>query len=281
MKSTARKNRVLLVFFFYLLLAVVIILVLYPFVVMISGSFKTDLEMNRAPLRIFPREGTIENYKTLFNTIPFWRQFFNSFMVSLCFAALTMLFSSAVAYGFTRFGRFRGKNILFSFILATMLIPPQVYMVPLFQLYRTLRFFGTYLPMLIPSLTNAFGVFLVRQVMSQVPRELYESAVIDGCGELYIFFRIVIPLSIAGIGILGVLTFMTCWNDFMTPLIYLNQEAMYTLPIGLMRLQNFYRISYGAPLAGAFLSCVPVIVILTVVGQKYFVRGLMAGAVKG
>jgi ABC-type glycerol-3-phosphate transport system permease component len=281
MKPAAKKNNYLMVFLFYLILAAAVFLVVYPFAIMISGSFKTDLEMNRSPLRLIPQDGTLGNYRTLFDTIPFWRQFFNSFMVSLSFAALTMLFSSSVAYGFTRFVRFKGKNILFSFILATMLIPPQVYLVPVFQLYRVLHFFGTYLPMLIPSLTNAFGIFLIRQVMSQVPRELYESATIDGCGELYIFFRIVIPLSISGIGILGVLTFMTCWNDFMTPLIYLNQETMYTLPIGLMRLQNFYKISYGAPLAGAFLSCVPVIVILTVVGQKYFIRGLMAGAVKG
>jgi ABC-type glycerol-3-phosphate transport system permease component len=248
---------------------------------MISGSFKTDLEMNRAPLRIFPQEGTINNYRTLFTSIPFFRQFFNSTMVAASYAALSMLFCSLVAYGFTRFEHFKGKSLLFSLILATMLIPSQVYMVPAFQMYRALHFFGTYLPMLIPALTNAFGIFLVRQVMGQVPRELYESATIDGCGEIFIFTRIAIPLSVSGLGILGVLNFMGCWNDFMTPLIYLNKEAMYTLPIGLMRLQNFYKVSYGTPLAGAFLSCVPVVIILTLVGQKYFIRGLIAGAVKG
>jgi ABC-type glycerol-3-phosphate transport system permease component len=266
---------------FHLLLLGIIVVIISPFVVMISGSFKTDLEMNRAPLRVFPENGTFANYNTLFTSIPFWRQFSNSFMISIVYAALTMLFSGLVSYGFTRFDRFRGKNILFGIILATILIPSQVYLVPAFQMYRALRFFGTYLPMLIPATTNAMGIFLLRQVMVQVPRELYESATIDGCGEFFIFTRIAVPLSVSGFGILGVLNFMTCWNDFMTPLIYLNQEAMYTLPIGLMRLQNFYRISYGAPLAGAFLSCVPVIIILTVVGQKYFVRGLLAGAVKG
>jgi ABC-type glycerol-3-phosphate transport system permease component len=248
---------------------------------MISGSFKTDLEMNRIPLRLIPQEGTFNNYKTLFTTIPFLRQFFNSTLVAATYAVLSIFFCGLVAYGFTRFAHFKGKDFLFSLILTTMLIPPQVYLVPAFQMYRALHFFGTYLPMLIPALMNSFGIFLIRQVMSQVPRELYESAVIDGCGELYIFTRIAIPLSISGLGILGVLNFMTCWNDFMTPLIYLNQEAMYTLPIGLMRVQTFYTISYGAPLAGAFLSCVPVIIILTVVGQKYFIKGLMAGAVKG
>jgi ABC-type glycerol-3-phosphate transport system permease component len=268
-------------FFFHLILLAAIVVVVYPFVVMISGSFKTDLEMNRAPLRVFPQDATLSNYDTLFTSIPFWRQFSNSFMISTAYSALTILFSGLVAYGFTRFDRFRGKDILFSVILATMLIPSQVYLVPTFQLYRALGFFGTYFPMLIPSTVNAMGIFLLRQVMVQVPRELYESATIDGCGEFFIFTRITIPLSVSGFGIIGVLNFMGCWNDFMTPLIYLNKEAMYTLPIGLMRLQNFNRITYGTPLAGAFLSCVPVIIILTVVGQKYFIRGLMAGAVKG
>ena len=104
---------------------------------------------------------------------------------------------------------------------------------------------------------------------------------IDGAVDLQIFARIAVPLSKAGLGIQGVLTFMNTWNDFMTPLIYLNEEQRYTLPIGLMRLQSFYKISYGAPLAGALLSCIPVILILAIVGQKYFIQGLMAGAVKG
>jgi ABC-type glycerol-3-phosphate transport system permease component len=255
---------------FNILLTAMIIIILYPFLIMISGSFKTDLEMSRYPLGIIPQDATFENYKTLFDVIPFVRQFANSFIVAAAYAVLTMLFCGVVAYGFTRFEHFKGKDFLFSLILATMLIPAQVYLVPAFQMYRFLHFFGTYLPMLIPALMNSFGVFLVRQVMIQVPRELYESATIDGCKELYIFSKIAVPLSASGLGILGILNFMNCWNDFMMPLIYLNKESMYTLPIGLMRVQNFYKISYGAPLAGALLSCVPVIAILTVVGQKYF-----------
>ncbi|GHU67494.1 sugar ABC transporter ATP-binding protein [Spirochaetia bacterium] len=262
-------------------LIILLIVIIYPFLIMISGSFKTDLEMNRAPLRIFPQEGTISNYIVLFTSIPFVRQFLNSMFVSTMYVVLSLLFCSLVSFGFTRFEYFKGKNILFAIILATMLIPSQVYMVPMFQLYRRLKFFGTYLPMLIPATMNGFGIFMLRQVMGQVPRELYESATIDGCGELYIYSRISVPLSVSGLGILGVLNFMGCWNDYMTPLIYLNKEIMYTLPIGLARLIGFYRITYGTPLAGAFISCVPVIIILTIVGQKYFVKGLLAGAVKG
>lgn len=275
-----KKKRIITSVIFHIVLFTAVLFILYPFVFMISGALKTDLEMNRHILRLIPREVTLDNFKTLFETIPFWKQFANSFCVAAIAAVFAMLVDGLVAYGFTRF-EFKGKGILMSLILATMLIPPQVLMVPQFQMYKNLGLFGTYIPLIVPALINAFGIFLLCQIMGQIPMDLYESAMIDGYGELKIFLKIAIPLSKAGIGIQGVLTFMNTWNDFMTPLIYLNAEEKYTLPIGLMRLQSFYKISYGAPLAGALLSCVPVTVILAVVGQKYFVKGLMAGAVKG
>lgn len=275
-----RRKEIILKILFYLVLAVLSLVVIYPFLVMISGAFKTDTEMNRNALRLIPKEPTLEHFKKLFDTIPFWRQFFNSFLVSASAAILVMIMDGFVAYGFSRF-EFRGKGILMTLLLSTMLIPGQVLMVPQFQMYNKMNLFGTYVPMIIPSLMGAAGIFLVCQVMGQVPKDLYESAMIDGYGELRIFFKIAFPLSKAGLGIQGVLTFMTVWNDFMTPLIYLNEEIKYTLPLGLMRLQSAYSISYGAPLAGALLSCIPVIVILSLVGQKYFMKGLMAGAVKG
>lgn len=280
MKAKICSRRTALKAAFFLVLIVACVLTLYPFIIMISGSFKTDLEMNSHPLRIIPATATIEHYITLFATIPFFRQLGNSLLVSILAAAGAMLFNGLVAYGFSRFD-FRGKQPLFSLLLATMLIPSQVYLVPQFQMYKSMSLFGTYVPLIIPALTNAFGVFLICQTMKQIPVDLYESATIDGCGEFRIFLRIAVPLSAAGIGIQGVLTFMNTWNDFLTPLIYLNKETLFTLPIGLMKLQSFYNISYGAPLAGAALSCVPVVILIGLVGQKYFIQGMMAGAVKG
>ncbi len=237
-----RKQRIFSNVIFHFLLLIAAGFILYPFAFMISGTFKTDLEMNRHILRLIPEEITFDNFKTLFNTIPFWKQFFNSMLVSTSAAFFTMFVDGLVAYGFTRF-EFRGKGALLSFILATMLIPPQVLMVPQFQMYRSMGLFGSYVPLVIPAVVNASGIFLLCQIMGQVPKDLYESAMIDGYGELRIFLKIAVPLSKAGIGIQGVLTFMNTWNDFMTPLIYLNEESRYTLPIGLMRLQNFYKIS--------------------------------------
>ena len=265
---------------FHIVLLAAVCMVLYPFVVMVSGAFKSDMEMNRYVLRLIPQEPTLEHFKTLFKTIPFWKQFGNSMLVSCCTVVLVVLVDGFVAYGFSRF-EFRGKELLLSLMLSTMLIPAQVLMVPQFQMYTKMKLFGTYIPLMIPSLLGATNIFLLVQIMGQIPRELYESAMIDGSGEIGIFFRIAFPLSKSGFGILAVLTFMSVWNDFMTPLIYLNQEKQYTLSIGLLRLRDFYNISYGAPLAGALLSCIPVILILSVVGQKYFMKGLMVGAVKG
>jgi ABC-type glycerol-3-phosphate transport system permease component len=275
-----KKKRFALNIVFHLVLLIAVCAIIYPFVFMISGAFKTDFEMNRHITQLIPREITLDHFHTLFESIPFITQFLNSFFVAVTAAILTVLIDGLVAYGFTRF-TFRGRGALMTAILATMLIPPQVLMVPQFQMYKNLHLFGTYVPLIIPSMINAFGIFLNCQIMGQIPRDLYESAMIDGYGELQIFARIAVPLSKAGLGIQGVLTFMNTWNDFMTPLIYLNEEQRYTLPIGLMRLQSFYKISYGAPLAGALLSCIPVILILAIVGQKYFIQGLMAGAVKG
>ena len=275
-----KKKRLVLNIVFHLVLLVAVCAIIYPFVFMVSGAFKTDFEMNRHITQLIPREITLDHFHTLFESIPFIRQFLNSFFVAVVAAILTVLIDGLVAYGFTRF-TFKGRGALMTAILATMLIPPQVLMVPQFQMYKNLHLFGTYVPLIIPSMINAFGIFLNCQIMGQIPRDLYESAMIDGYGELQIFTKIAVPLSKAGLGIQGVLTFMNTWNDFMTPLIYLNEEQRYTLPIGLMRLQSFYKISYGAPLAGALLSCIPVILILAIVGQKYFIQGLMAGAVKG
>ena len=275
-----KKKRLVLNIVFHLVLLVAVCAIIYPFVFMVSGAFKTDFEMNRHITQLIPREITLDHFHTLFESIPFIRQFLNSFFVAVVAAILTVLIDCLVAYGFTRF-TFKGRGALMTAILATMLIPPQVLMVPQFQMYKNLHLFGTYVPLIVPSMINAFGIFLNCQIMGQIPRDLYESAMIDGYGELQIFTKIAVPLSKAGLGIQGVLTFMNTWNDFMTPLIYLNEEQRYTLPIGLMRLQSFYKISYGAPLAGALLSCIPVILILAIVGQKYFIQGLMAGAVKG
>lgn len=256
------------------------LLILYPFVFMLSGAFKTDIDFNRNILGLIPKEITLEHFDTLFKKIPFAKQLLNSFFVAGASAILGVLVNSMVAYGFVRF-EFKGKKVLFSFILATMLVPVQVLLIPQFEMYKDMGLFGSFIPLIVPAMINAFGIYLICQIMGQVPKELFESAMIDGCGEWRIFATLAVPLSKTGIAIQAILTFMASWNDYLNPLIYLNEEEKYTLSIGLMKLKDFYSISYGSSLAGALLSCIPVIALLLVVGQKYFVKGLMAGAVKG
>lgn len=272
-----RKAEHLLIWLVFIIAS---ILIVYPFVFMLSGAFKTDVDFTRNLLNLIPKEFTLDNFHALFEKIPFARQLLNSFIVAGASAVLGVFVNCMVAYGFVRYD-FKGKKILFSFILATMLVPVQVLLIPQFEMYRQMGLFGTFIPLIIPAMINGFGIFLITQIMGQVPKELFESAMIDGCGEWRIFIMLAVPLSKVGIAIQGVLTFMASWNDYLNPLIYLNKENKYTLSLGLMQLKDFYGTSYGSSLAGSLLSCIPVIVLLMLVGQKYFVKGLMAGAVKG
>lgn len=256
------------------------IIMVSPFLFMISGSFKTNLEYTNAPLRLIPQYGTLENYYTLFNRIPFWHQFTNTTKIALTASVICMICSSLVAYGFTRF-EFKGKKFLFGFMLSTLLVPSQLLLVPQFKMYQSFGFLNSYIPMILPLACSAYSIFLVRQVMLGIPKDLFESASIDGCGEFFTFVRIAVPLSTGGIGIVGVLTLMGAWNDFLTPLIYITSEELYTLSIGLSTLVGFYNIEYGIPMAGALMSAIPIVLVLNLVGQKYFVSGAVTGAVKG
>jgi len=275
-----RRKKVIYKTLLYVALLSFTLIIAFPFIYMLSGSFKNDVEIVRKPLAIIPEQPTLNNFVELFNRMPFMKQMLNSTLVALTASILTMFFSSLVAYGYVRF-EFKGKNALFVIMLSTMMVPPQALMIPQFKMFQSFGWLNTYYPLIIPFAISAFGVFLIRSVMVSIPKDIFENANIDGCSEFFICMRIAIPLAKTGIIIQGILTFMQVWNDFMTPLIYLTRENLYTLTIGLSTLVGFYDVEYGIPMAGALLSALPVIIILNIVGQKYFVEGMMAGAVKG
>lgn len=262
------------------LLVVVAASVAYPFLIMLSGTLKSDVAITTDPLNLIPPALTLDNVLELFERIPFARQFLNSLVIAATTSGLATFVCSVVAFGFARFD-FKFKHALFIAVLATLMVPPQLLLVPQFKMFQAFGWLDTYYPLILPNVATAFGVFLVRQVMVGVPRELYESARMDGCSEWGVFWRIAVPLSKSGIGILALLTFMNSWNDFVTPLIYLQTEERYTLSVGLASLSNFYNVTYGVPFAGALLSALPMLVLLIVVGQRFFMEGLTTGAVKG
>jgi arabinosaccharide transport system permease protein len=252
-----------------------------PFVYMISGSFKHNSEIFAYPLTLIPVAPTLDNYMRLLSgkEIPFIRQFANSLFVATTQCALSLLVASLVGWGFAKY-EFRGKKAFFVFLLATMMFPGQVALVPLFLLMVRLGWLDTYWGIILPGALSAFSAFFMRQTMLGVPNELLDAGRIDGASEWGLYALIGLPLSGAGLSILAVLNFLGAWNDYLWPLIVLRTTDKYTVPVGLSTLFGLYKIEYGMILAGAFLATLPILVIF-LVGRNQFVAGLTAGAIKG
>jgi multiple sugar transport system permease protein len=264
----------------YLVLFVMSLAFLMPFLYMVGTSFKQYEDIVAQPLNPIPLNPTLENFSRLFEKLPFWTQFFNSATIAVSITILAVFFNALVAFGFARYD-FRYKNVLFVAMLATMMVPGQVTLVPSFMMFRSWGWLDTFWPLILPGAITAFSVFLIRQIMLSIPRELYDSARVDGCTELGTFIRIALPLSMSSLGIVGILTFMGSWNDYLGPLIYLTSETRMTLAVGITTMNNPYKIDYASPITGAFLMAIPVLILLVIVGQKYFVNGLTTGSVKG
>ena len=265
----------------FVLLLVLAVITGAPFLYMITGSFKLNADIFSYPLHFIPREPTLSNYIRLLNgsEIPFVRQFFNSAMVAVSQTLLSLFIASLVGWGFAKY-EFRGKKPLFIFLLATLMFPFQVTLVPLFLLMLRLHWLDTYWAIVIPGSLNAFGAFLMRQSMLSVSNELLDAARIDGSSEFGLYWRIGIPLSRAPLSVLAVLVFLGAWNDYLWPLIVLRTTERFTYPLGLATLVGLYKVEYGMILAGALLATLPVLIIF-LIGRNQFVAGLTAGAVKG
>ncbi|MBW7454212.1 carbohydrate ABC transporter permease [Paenibacillus sepulcri] len=264
----------------YAALIVLSLLFLTPFLFMIGTSFKPYADIVGDPLNPIPFHLTFSNFSHLFEKLPFFTQLANSLIIAVSLTLLAIVFNSLVAYGFARFD-FKYKHGLFIAMLTTMMIPGQISLVPSFIMFRAFRWLDTFWPLILPGAVGAFGIFLIRQVMVTIPKEIFDSARIDGCSELGTFIRIAFPLSASAIGIVALLTFMNAWNDYLGPLIYLTSGSKMTLAVGLTTMNNPYEIDYASPITGALLMSLPVLVLLSIVGHKYFVDGLTAGSIKG
>lgn len=272
-----RKLRVI---FGYFILVLIAISMLYPFFVMINLSFvKNDAIFSQAG-NIFYTGLTLENYKNVFVQIPLSRYFFNSLLVASVTTVGQVVFAAMAGYAFARF-KFKGRDLLFLIILITMLIPPQVNIIPLFFLMRELHMIDTYSALILPGLFGGFGVFLMRQYFLGFPKDLEEAAKIDGCNIFESFFKIALPLALPTVMTLALFTFVTTWNSFMWPLIVTNSESMRTLPVGLAIFKGSFRevTLWGELLACSVICTIPVIGVF-LIGKKYFINDIMQGGVK-
>ncbi|MBA9084559.1 ABC-type glycerol-3-phosphate transport system permease component [Fontibacillus solani] len=272
-----RKKKIQL-FFIYLFLSAGLILNLAPLAWMLSTSFKPGSEVFRFPPKWIPDSLELANYKKVFSMIPFERYYINSILSALLITFITVLLCMMAGYAFAKM-KFPGRNILFMFFLITLMIPFQATMIPLFRMVSSFGWIDTFQGLIIPQISTAFGIFLVRQFMLSMPDAILEAAQIDGCSEMRKFWHIVVPMNGSVMATLAIFTFNTAWNNLLWPLLVTNSENMRTLPVGMALFKSSRDIDWTAIMAGSVMSLIPMIILFLLM-QKQFIRGITAGAVK-
>ena len=251
----------------------------FPLLWMLSMSFMPAAEANAFPARLFPRHPTFGNYAELFAYQHMGRYVLNSVLVACLATVLSLGFNVTAGYAFAKL-RFTGRDKLFQALLAALVIPGQLTMLPLFFLLKNLHLLNSYLGVVVPFMASLFGIFLVRQYALSLPDEMLQAARVDGANEWQVFRRIVLPNLTPIVVTLGVFTFLSAWNDFLWPLIVLSDDNYYTLPLAIASLSQEHIQDQGMVMAGATVTIAPVI-LLFVALQRHYVRGLLAGSVKG
>lgn len=262
-----------------LLIAIVIsVVVLFPLYWMVVVAFSTRADLLGGALRIWPSTFTLDNFSRVFSEFPVVTWFGNSTAIALVVSAITVTINLLGGYAFARL-KFRGSSAVFLVALATLMIPVQVIMVPLFSLVTKLNLYGTYWAVILPTAASAFGLFLARQFILGIPTELIEAARIDGASHLRVLRSVVLPLSKPLIAVLFFMSLLQSWNDFSWPLIALKQNELFTLPIGLLYLQGQFGSDFGGTMAFALINVAPMVV-LFLLFQRYFVQGFARSGIR-
>lgn len=263
----------------YIILGAVAASTLFPFVLMISTSLRTGGGLVTQLHDLIPREVTLQNYYDVWVADNFGRYFVNSSLVTFIVVAGNVLLDSMVAYALSR-KRFRGAGVILALILARMMIPVQVLMIPIFILIQRIGLYDSLAALILPSLVEGFGIFLMKQYFDGIPLTLDEAARIDGASDLQIFWRILMPLSRPAIAVVIINTALSSWNEFLMPLILTSSADNRTLTLGLALYSGRFGVDYVHQMAAAALSAIP-IVILFLIFQRHIIAGLTKGAVKG
>ncbi|GAA3906777.1 carbohydrate ABC transporter permease [Streptomyces lacrimifluminis] len=263
----------------YLPLFGCLLLMVAPFLWMLSGSFKPEADIRKVPPVLIPGSPTLANYRELFSSLDFTTMFANSVIVALAVTAGNLLFCSMLGYALAKLD-FRGRRAVFSLVIGTLMVPGLVTFVPLYVLVSNMQLTGSLLGLILPFLAAPFGVFLMRQFISTLPDELIDAARVDGCRELAIYWKIILPLTRPALATLGIITFLGSWNNFLWPLVVAQNESQYTLPVGLALAssgQDFTR--FGVLLAGAVVVLLPVMIVFLLF-QRQFVAGIATTGLK-
>jgi multiple sugar transport system permease protein len=261
-----------------IILLFTVVLMIIPMLMMLLYSLYQNPELFLSPASFLQAKPTLDNYKDIFDTDTFGLYFFNSAFTAIVVTAGNLLFGAMSGYAFARF-EFKGRTILFASVLALMMVPHQVIMIPMYRIMVSFGWINTYWALIMPGILAPFGVFLMRQYIAALPREIEDAARIDGAGELYIFFRIVLPLCKPALTVLAIYTFLGTWNSFLYPLLFTTLPEMRTLPVALSYYIGRQAIDWGHLMAGAGISAIPVLFLFLLFSRK-IIEGLTAGALK-
>ncbi|HXF64545.1 MAG TPA: carbohydrate ABC transporter permease [Caldilineaceae bacterium] len=274
----SRRQTVLWQSICYAIIIAISAVTVVPFLFMASTSLTESFTMMTYPPTLLPDNPSLDNYYEIifvFQNGLFPRWFFNTVFTAAVITIGSLLLNTLSGYIFAK-KQFYGKDVVFALLLATLMVPRAVTLIPAFQIVNKLGLFNTYWALIIPELSSAFGIFMMRQFISSLPTELIEVSKIDGARELRIFWSIIVPLSTPAMAALGIFTLMQTWNAFLWPLVVLRANTMRTLVVGLATVQSEFNINYGLVMAGSVLTVLPLL-FLYIIFQPYFVEGLRMG----
>ncbi|OXM14805.1 carbohydrate ABC transporter permease [Paenibacillus herberti] len=263
----------------HLILILAAIVLVFPFIWMLSGSFKDSLEVVRMPPNLIPETFLFSNYVEITKYFPIYRFLGNSVFVAIVTTLAQMAACAMGAFVFAKI-QFRGRETLFGLYLITMMIPMQVTLTPLFIVFQKLNLINTYPGLILPGIFSAYGTFLLRQHMMTIPDPLIEAARMDGASYARVFAQIIIPLSKPALATLSIFAFMASWNNFLWPLIATSDKELMTLPIGLSKLTGRWATEWNILMAGNVISFVPIFIVF-LFASRYFIKGMTMSGVKG
>lgn len=251
---------------------------LFPFLWMISASLRTDVDLFRNPMNWIPQTLYLDNYKEVWTAIPFGRYFLNTVKLSVIITILQVVICSMAAYAFAKL-KIPFKNAIFILFMTNLMMPWHSIMVPQFSVVSNLGLYNTHTGYILIQLFSGFGIFLMRQFFMSLPDELNEAARVDGYNEWKIFWKIMMPLAAAGLSTMAIFTFTFMWNDYLAPLIYLNDDVLKTLQLGLKGFQTEHTMDYGLLMAGTVIATIPMVIVF-LMGERFFIQSVATTGMK-
>ena len=273
-KSEYKKHHVIILIF----LTIFSLIMMYPMAWMLVMSFKTNADIRANRTKFLPTEWTLEGYRTAFAKAPIGQWFLNSMLVVICITVAVIFTSTLIGFVFAKY-EFKGKKVLFVILLATMMVPPQVTMIPRYLMIQEMHLFNTIGALIVPGLVSAFSIYMARQFIADLPDSICEAAKMDGAGPFRIYWSIVLPNIKPAIGSIGIFTAMMNWNDYLNPLLMLNDMEKMTLPLGLVIFDTQRVSDMSATMAAASMMMMPMIIIF-VLFQKQFIKGMTLSGIK-